>query len=156
MRRLLLVVSGLGSFHDRAASELFPGAAFFESTMPIKPPIFRSRYQPAPKPDTRPSASRRFYGRDHSRWRREVLYRHPLCRRCELSGRIVSALIAHHLIEVTERPDLRLCIENGVGTCADCHNALHHGAADEVEKFRRLMEQKGIGVTAAARPGAEA
>lgn len=124
--------------------------------MPTRPTYYRSQCQPAPARDNRPSASRRFYGRAHERWRTQVLLLHPICRRCELSGRVVAATIAHHLYEVTERPDLRLHVENGVGCCDLCHNQLHHGAAGEVEKFRRLMEQQGFGVSPAARAGAEA
>ncbi len=113
--------------------------------MPRLAPRFIAPHAPAPTPDVRPSASRRFYGRDHERWRKFVITNHPICRRCELSGRLVPAAIGHHLIEVTDRPDLRLVVANGVGVCGDCHNAIHR-MVGEVERFRAQMRQRGYGI----------
>jgi 5-methylcytosine-specific restriction enzyme A len=108
--------------------------------------MFTSPYVAAPRPDNRPSASRRFYGRDHERWRRQVLLAHPICRRCELDGDVLPATVAHHLHEVSDRPDLRLDVDNGVGVCDCCHNQLHHGEPNEAAKFRKQMAERGYGV----------
>ena len=113
--------------------------------MPFRPPVHQSRYQPGVV-DARPSAHRRGYGRGHDRWREQILANHPVCRRCEFSGRTVQATIGHHLIEVTARPDLARVIENGVGVCVDCHNQLHHGVAGDVERFAEQMRRIGYGV----------
>jgi hypothetical protein len=63
-----------------------------------------------------------------------------------LEGRFVPSVIAHHLIEVTDRPDLRLVLANGCGTCTECHNQVHK-IPGEVERFAQQMQAKGYGIS---------
>ena len=113
--------------------------------MPTRTPTHAERTAhrrlPAYRPrDQRETATRRGYDRDHRAWRRQVLLDHPVCRRCELEGRVEPATVAHHLQEVSQRPDLRLVRSNGVGVCGQCHNAIHR-IAGEVDRFAAALQQ---------------
>lgn len=49
----------------------------------------------------------------------------PLCERCFANGRVTSAKIVHHKIEVREDFSKRLDWENLESICQACHNAEH-------------------------------
>jgi 5-methylcytosine-specific restriction enzyme A len=74
----------------------------------------------------RDPGGKRFYNSDV--WRRlrlSKLRQDPLCQRCLLKGFLVLALIAHHVKERRDFPELALEIDNLESLCASCHSALH-------------------------------
>jgi len=47
------------------------------------------------------------------------------CQECKKYGRNTDAKIVHHILEMDERPDLKLKNSNLVSVCASCHNKIH-------------------------------
>lgn len=47
------------------------------------------------------------------------------CHRCFKQGEIVKAEVVHHIIPVSERPDLRLVSSNCQSLCRECHEKVH-------------------------------
>ena len=68
------------------------------------------------KPDTRPSAHRRGYGRRWERLRRLVLARDPICRIC---GQAPATEVDHIVPKRRGGPD---SMENLQGLCKPCHS----------------------------------
>lgn len=76
----------------------------------------------------RGSARRRGYDARWERFREWFLQRpgKQYCHRClELEGEFAKAEIVHHIIPVSERPDLRLVPDNCLPLCHKCHNEVH-------------------------------
>ncbi|MEA5047450.1 MAG: HNH endonuclease [Eubacteriales bacterium] len=62
----------------------------------------------------------------HRKWSEEVLRRDKyLCQDCKRYGRMVPADVAHHIIPLSERPDLAYKVSNGVALCNGCHSKRH-------------------------------
>ncbi len=58
-------------------------------------------------------------------WGRMRLYKlslNPLCEQCQKNGLIVAAAEVHHIIEISEDPDLALDINNLESLCKRCHS----------------------------------
>ena len=92
--------------------------------MPAKPQAHKPRgYRlPARAPDQRASAARRGYDQ---RWQRVRLYHlltHPLCEDCNERGRLTLATQVHHVVKLSERPDLRFDHDNLLSLCSRCHS----------------------------------
>jgi hypothetical protein len=115
--------------------------------MPMQAPKHRPLFTAPHASDdaVRGSRHQRGYDKQHDSWRISILRSHPCCRRCELTNRVSGSKIAHHLIEITLRPDLRLHPDNGVGVCETCHAAIH-ASRGATEQFARDMQSKGFGV----------
>lgn len=89
--------------------------------MPTKPPTFRPNRVHRPKPDARPSANARGYGRNWRRVRAQVLAEEPLCRPCRDNGRVTPAEhVDHHLALDKGGTNDR---DNLVPMCHSCHSA---------------------------------
>ncbi|HEV2294566.1 MAG TPA: HNH endonuclease signature motif containing protein [Tepidisphaeraceae bacterium] len=95
--------------------------------MPIRPPIFRSRFQPKPSPELRPSSTDRGYDSVWRRFRAAYLARHPLCcfaddprhrHECELSASVVDH------IKPLSQGGARLDESNVRSVCALAHQRL--------------------------------
>lgn len=69
----------------------------------------------------RPSAAARGYGRDHQKWRRMILRRDPTCRLCAERGVLEGAVVADHIVPLSQGG--RSTLDNGQGLCEACHNA---------------------------------
>lgn len=59
-------------------------------------------HAPPKKPDPRPSAARRGYGRRWRKIRKMHLRRHPLCYDCTAEGRTTEATEVHHVRPLSE------------------------------------------------------
>ena len=70
--------------------------------------------------DRRGSAASRGYDKDHRRWREAVLARDPACVECLEHGNVTPAVVADHIIPLSEGGTWHL--ENGQGLCIPCHN----------------------------------
>lgn len=86
--------------------------------MPTRPPIHRSKYQPA-RADRRPTAAKRGYDARWSRLRRAHLEEHPFCVKCTAFGEIVD-----HIVPIADAPDRRLDPDNLRTLCVPCHNTI--------------------------------
>jgi 5-methylcytosine-specific restriction protein A len=64
----------------------------------------------------RPSAARRGYGRRHRRWRKMVLARDAICKRCNRA----PSTDADHILPVSNGGE-PYSLENGQGLCHSCH-----------------------------------
>lgn len=76
----------------------------------------------------RGTSSERGYDAKWQRFREWFLSRagNQYCHRClELDGEIVKAEVVHHVIPVSERPDLRLVPDNCQPLCYQCHTEVH-------------------------------
>ena len=68
-----------------------------------------------------------FYG--SRRWaehRRAFLATHPLCARCLVGGKVVSARIVHHITERLDNPALAWAWTNFEALCSPCHTRHHN------------------------------
>ena len=68
----------------------------------------------------RGSASKRGYDRAWQRLRKWFLNRYPLCQETDCQA---AAAEVHHVIPISERPDLRLDQANLMSLCKSCHSA---------------------------------
>jgi 5-methylcytosine-specific restriction enzyme A len=70
---------------------------------------------------------RQFY--NSKKWkskRQYILHRDSyLCQECKKYGKNTEARIVHHILEMDEKPELKLCNKNLVSVCSSCHNKLH-------------------------------
>ena len=65
----------------------------------------------------------RGYGEDWMRLRAIVLAKEPLCRHhLANEGRAVPATVVDHILDIADRPDLRLEESNLQSLCRACHN----------------------------------
>lgn len=88
--------------------------------MPSRPPSLRQRPRAKAWATTRKSRQARGYGREHELMRERVLQEEPLCRPCKDQGRISQAVIADHIIPLSE--DGTGDRENYQGICKPCHD----------------------------------
>jgi len=88
--------------------------------VPFKAQVLRPLNLPAYEPKPRLSAKDRGYDADHRFWRKAILARDQICRRCGNA----RASHADHIVSISKRPDLRLDLRNGRGLCASCHSVV--------------------------------
>ena len=96
--------------------------------MPNRPTTFRPPgYQTAKSlyDEHRESATQRGYDATWQKVRLSKLRMNPLCEICEKDGRLTPAVLAHHVIPIEERPDLRLELANLQALCRPCHERIH-------------------------------
>lgn len=80
----------------------------------------------------------RVKGRDitgYPEWRRKVYERDRYT--CQACGDAKGGnLVAHHILNYTEHPDLRVSVENGITLCESCHKKFHdnHGYKNNNKK----------------------
>lgn len=91
---------------------------------------------------------RRGFAKDDRQWRLRVLRRdNYTCQDCPIERRVrrKKGLHAHHKKPKSERPDLRLQVQNGVTLCRDCHNIRHDGLLDYYtdQQFLREIVKNG-------------
>jgi len=70
---------------------------------------------------TRPSPSRRGYGRQWEKVRKMYLARHPICEECERYGMVELARIVHHIDQDPYNNEF----DNLQALCLSCHNKVH-------------------------------
>lgn len=75
----------------------------------------RDRYRPNPR--------QRGYDSTWEKFRARFLAEHPLCADCTAAGRTHDANEVHHIVPITDRPDLRLVQQNCMALCKPCHGA---------------------------------
>lgn len=74
-----------------------------------------------PKPRTSPRDP--FYGTyQWKQLRDRFIANNPLCKPCEDAGITTASLIADHILERADRPDLELDEENLQAMCLSCHS----------------------------------
>jgi len=60
--------------------------------------------------------------RDYRKWRKDIIERDSLeCKMCKSNEKIV----AHHIIEAQDNPDLKYELGNGITLCQKCHIIVH-------------------------------
>lgn len=59
----------------------------------------------------------------YKRWRTSVYRRDKFTCRC--CGKVGGMLNAHHILNYSSNPKLRLVLANGVTMCVKCHNKFH-------------------------------
>lgn len=87
--------------------------------MPTKPKTFQMRPK-SHRPDDRPSAHQRGYGRNWERLRAIVLNEEPLCRNCTAEGRTVAAEHVDHTVSIDQGGTNDRA--NLVPLCHSCHS----------------------------------
>ena len=90
--------------------------------MPSRPTPHHAAGHRARTADRRASAAARGYDRHWARARTAHLTEHPLCEDCRQHGRLAPATQVHHLVRVTERPDLMYTPDNMLSLCERCHS----------------------------------
>lgn len=95
--------------------------------MPFAPPSYRPHpAQPrVRRPDTRLTAPERGYDADWARLRNIYIKKHPIC---QWPGCRKPAGIVDHILPISERPDLRLVVDNLQSLCRS-----HHGVKTAVD-----------------------
>lgn len=65
-------------------------------------------------------------------WREEVFFRDNwTCQKCRIrsgNGKAIY-LVAHHIQNFAEYPEIRFSVENGITLCKDCHKEIHKNKA---------------------------
>ncbi len=94
--------------------------------------------------EQRGTASQRGYGSRWARYARIFKRAHPLCRACELEGRVTPTHVVDH-IEPIEGPDDPLFWDpsNHQGLCERCHNVKR--ATEDKETWRQRREDDSGG-----------
>jgi 5-methylcytosine-specific restriction endonuclease McrA len=86
-------------------------------------------------PRLRGTTTERGYDEAWKRLRADHLKREPLCRECRKAGRAVPATVGDHIIDIAERPDLRLEDDNIQSLCKTHHD--RKTAAAQADRRRR-------------------
>lgn len=60
---------------------------------------------------------------EYKAWRNAVFQRDDYT--CQLCGEHGGYLNAHHIVPFSQDKEKRLCVENGITLCGDCHRAVH-------------------------------
>lgn len=74
-------------------------------------------------------------------WRSEVFARDAYtCQKCEQVGYEIRA---HHILNYSDHPDSRLCIDNGITLCEACHREFHtiYGYKTDKEQLKVFLER---------------
>lgn len=79
----------------------------------------RKRYD-----DARGTPPERGYDQTWGNLRLLYLAEHCLCEECKKAGILKAAQEVHHVIPISQRPDLRLDPENLMALCKPCHSRL--------------------------------
>jgi len=83
--------------------------------------------------------------RGYKQWRKSILKRDMfLCKLCKSK----KDLVAHHIVEAQDNPDLRLEISNGITLCKNCHIKIHRNDSHNyIESLQEaiLVENPNIG-----------
>jgi 5-methylcytosine-specific restriction enzyme A len=112
-----------------------PGVLFWGLAMPTMPPSFRLHGMGNTDQEydrMRGSAAARLYGR---RWRRASrlhLAGSPLCRYCELEGRVTAATVVDHLYPHKGDVTVFWATAWWVSSCKECHDG-----------FKQAVERQG-------------
>lgn len=84
-------------------------------------------------------------GKYYRSWRRKVLERdNYACKLCENKNK----LVAHHIIEAQDNPDLKFEITNGITLCQKCHIEIHvNDSHNYIESLQKAIsvENPNIG-----------
>ena len=79
---------------------------------------------------------------EYKLWRKAVFERdNSTCQKCIISG---NYLIAHHINNFADFPELRLAINNGITLCRKCHKVFHrkygrgNNTKEQLEEFLDL------------------
>jgi hypothetical protein len=71
----------------------------------------------------KPNSRRNTRGGKHKTWQRKVFERdNATCQHCGSKG---VQLHAHHIVQVSDKPELRFELSNGLTLCHKCHWAIH-------------------------------
>lgn len=63
-----------------------------------------------------------YMSEDWYNFRLYILSKEPFCRKCKLIDILKPAKVVDHIIDITDRPDLRLVESNCQSLCISCHN----------------------------------
>lgn len=86
-----------------------------------------------------------FYRSSDWKYIREYkLYKTPLCERCASNDIVNTATEVHHLLDIKDRPDLRLEITNLQSLCHECHNIITVEAQHNTEKNFKPYKQQHV------------
>lgn len=66
------------------------------------------------------------------------------CQQCKRYGKVVGATTVHHIIPLSERPDLKLCNENLVSLCNECHESMHNKYDYDLSKLGKELKNRLI------------
>lgn len=60
---------------------------------------------------------------EYAKWRKAVFERDHFT--CQMCGRYGCKLNAHHIKPFSKYPEYRLCLDNGITLCKECHKKVH-------------------------------
>jgi hypothetical protein len=78
-------------------------------------------------------------GIEYNEWRKAIFRRDNFT--CQKCGQYGGNLIAHHIFNFADFPELRLAIDNGITLCKKCHNEFHkrfgktNNTKEQLEEF---------------------
>jgi 5-methylcytosine-specific restriction enzyme A len=120
----LIAPFAAGSAYKQGTSTMTPYGAKHKCAHPMCNALVRTTYcdahKPAPRPDDRPSASKRGYDRRHQRLRKVFLAKNPLCHDCEEQGRLTTATEMHHIVALRDGGTNHW--DNLMALCKPCHD----------------------------------
>lgn len=67
-----------------------------------------------------------------------------LCRECGRYGKVTPANVVHHVIPLSERPDLRLDNRNLISLCEECHNKMHNKLDNTLSKLGEEWRERTL------------
>ena len=59
------------------------------------------------------------------------------CQECKKYGRLKSAELVHHIVEIEENPQLALADSNLISICRSCHNKIHKDKGTRSNQSKR-------------------
>lgn len=62
-------------------------------------------------------------GSEYRKWKQKVLERDNYT--CQMCGATMGKIIAHHIVGLSDVPELRLELSNGQALCLICHDIIH-------------------------------
>jgi 5-methylcytosine-specific restriction enzyme A len=123
-RAILIIPIDAGSAYRQGTYTMTPYGAKHKCAHPMCNALVRTTYcdahKPAPRPDDRPSASKRGYDRRHQRLRKVFLAKNPLCHDCEEQGRLTTATEMHHIVALRDGGTNHW--DNLMALCKPCHD----------------------------------
>jgi len=88
---------------------------------------------------TRKNSYQRGYDKQWQKVRKAKTNNDPLCEECLKHGKIIPVEVVHHVIPISERPDLRLAIWNLMSLCT-----MHHEEIHKEDRWKGGFAQKEI------------